>query len=391
MEQDEIQQLLENVRKEKDRLTRLEQQLQQQIVDKQGERARQDSAQDAAKRYRTSQVTRPAMADPETKRRILQSDEERRRQLLALQEKARLDYQKKLDEEKSKLEQNRRRWQQAQQARQESIRQDNASSGRKGGISVNIDKDAAKYDEGDAAALPKQTSAYFLPPRKEEPAPSQPPQRSYDKPEPAQSQPPQPQRGYDKPEPQQNEKAASDNDWKSKEKRRRAEKFVADIYKAMEKNQVKKARQIFDANRDYMSQYADLEVFNMVQQTIITAENAAAKAPSRTQASSERSSAYSSEADLPPQRTQTVQPPPVKERVVKPEPVVSRTETVVNAEVNWEGNELEYISRINGFVRDGNGKAAYKEFKKVEEQLKNYFTVEEFSHFKAMVENANSR
>jgi hypothetical protein len=374
MEQDEIQQLLANVRKEKDRLTRLEHQLQAQIEDKQ-ERARQDSINDAAKRYRVSQAARPTLRDdPEARRRILQNDDERKRQLLALQDKARLDYQKRLDEEKAKLERDRRRW---QQARQESMHRDNASSGKRGVLDVDIDKDAAKYDQGPDAGLPRQTSAYFLPPPKDEPAQS-----------------PSRRANVEKVEQQQNEKASQENDWKSKEKRRRSEKFVADIYKSMEKNQVKKARQLFDANRDYISQYADPEVFNMVEQTIITAESAAAKAPPRAQVNSERTASYT--ADVPPPRTQVAPPaPPVRERVVKPEPrpepVISKSEPVVSAEVNWDGNELEFISRINGFVRDGNGKAAYKEFKKVEEQLKNYFTVEEFNHFKSMVENANKR
>jgi hypothetical protein len=387
MEQDEIQRLLENVRKEKERLTRLEQQLQQQIVDKQ-ERARQDSAEDSAKRYRKSKAVarttepvarsttreepppvaaRPSMSDPDERRRILQNDEERKRQLLALQEKARIDYQKKLDEERAKLEKDRQR---RMLARRQTII--SPSSG-KGMLNVQVDADAAKYDAG-SSGTNGQASLYFS-------APEERPQVSTQRKEPGKIA------SSEQPQSAKNQQV----DWKSKEKRRRAEKFVADIYKLLEKNQVKKARQSFDANRDYIAQYSDVEVSNMLEQSIITSETAASKATSVAQSSSESSDRSNSTSEAQPRATQSpsiaIRETPAKAE--RTEPMVSKAEPAVSADVNWEGNELEYISRINGFVRDNNGKAAYREFKKVEEQLKNYFTTEEFNHFKSMVENAN--
>jgi hypothetical protein len=394
MEQDEIQRLLDNVRKEKERLTRLEQQLQQQIMAKQEQRARQqDTRQEATSEDDSKRYKRPSGArttaqsavreDPEEQRRIRQNDDERRRQLSALQEKARLDYQKKLDEEKAKLERNRQRWVAARRDNMATM-----SAGKKGVITVNIDKDAAKYDE--PSGEPRQVSLYFTGKSEESPAATSSGELKIEEKKSSVSEPQAPTQTI--------VKAPAPEDWKTKEKKRRAEKFVADIYRLLERNQVRKARQIFDANRDFIVQYSEIEVSNMVEQTLITVENAAAKAAqskaAQQQASYEpRSSSPETRPALyeTPAQSRPQQASSRPERVVepKPEPKPVKAEPVVSTSVSWEGNELEYISRINGFVRSGNGKAAYTEFKKVEEQLKNYFTTEEFNHFKSMVEHAN--
>ncbi len=372
MEQDEIQRLLQNVRKEKERLTRLEQQLQQQILAKQ-EQARQDSAVDSERRVKLEHVKRitAPKEDPEARRRILANDEERRRQLLALQEKARLDYQEKLDEEREKLERNRRK---RLQARQESMRQNNSySSGKKVLIQVDVDKDAAKYDQP-AEPGSQQTSRYFS---------------SASTPE--ETKPVSSQRDYSKSAEQALKVKDEQENAKLKEKRKSAEKLVADIYKLLEKTQVNKAKAVFERNREFLVQYTDSEVFSLLDQSITS--SAAAKA-SETQGD-EESSQPTSRYEAKPKTT--LQPSaPIKSyssplrssassRSSKDETAMIVTQ---DPDITSLGGELESISRINGFVRDNNGKAAYMEFKKVEEQLKNYFTTEEFKHFKSMVENA---
>jgi len=275
--------------------------------------------------------------DAEDRQGISQRDENRRQQLDALQEKARQEYKKKLEADNVKMEKQRQRRGMAQMG-QDSVN----GQGKNVRIHVEIDKEAQKYDS--------------------EPGTSSSPAASSQAGKAIQTGAVLSGSGDLASNSRSSARIPQENSKKTTEKRVAAEKYIAAIYKLLEKNKFKEALQQYKRNREYLAQYSDPEVVGVLEQSLSPLEAAPAPAPQSSVASSV---------------ARAVPVPSDPQPSAKP----SKADNIT-------GHEQESLTRINDFLQDDNVAAAYAEFKKAEAELRNYLTKDEFGNFKTMIETA---
>jgi hypothetical protein len=251
--------LQQDLQREREKSARLEEQLKQQgsaLQEKQYE-----DGTEAYKKFQSSEKSSTVQANPveqdkslpagniytkridnsatvtnaDDKKESVRNDEGRKNDLKTLQEKARLEYQKKIDEENARNEKERRKNLVAiQQQRGDSITPD----GKKVLIRVDIDQSASKYDSYDNGNQNQVSSSNSS---------------NY---------------SQTKNTPVSRTKNVKDTPQKLKEKQKLCEKYIADIYNLIERNRNRDAIQLFISKRDFIEKYSDPEVFSTLDQTI---------------------------------------------------------------------------------------------------------------------------
>jgi hypothetical protein len=170
---------------------------------------------------------------------VTKHDEERQKQLLALQEKARQEYQKKIDEQNAQNDKQRQKFVAEQQKRAKEISADDG----KGLIHVAIDDNASKYDiYNDDSSGDKQDNNSGSSVKAKKSAPS-----SKDNPE---------------------VKTIQESPQKILARKTACKKQIENIYILIEKNKNKEAIMQFKQNRSFIIKYADPEAFSILEQTI---------------------------------------------------------------------------------------------------------------------------
>ena len=129
---------------------------------------------------------------------------------------------------------------------------------------------------------------------------------------------------------------------------KRAQDNVTELYDILDRKAAAEALDKFKAERKFIAQYVDVQVFNTLEAAIMQTAMDMQAAPGSGVSASDSASA-----------------------VAHP-----------------ESKEQESIVRINGLIRDNKIDAAYAEFKRAERSLKRYMASTDFKQMKSMVENA---
>ena len=197
--------------------------------------AEQDKSLPAGNIYAKRIDNSATVTNDDDKKESVRNDEDRKNDLKTLQEKARLEYQKKIDEENARNEKERRKnLVTIQQQRGDSITPD----GKKVLIRVDIDQSASKYDSYDNGNQNQVSSSNSS---------------NY---------------SQTKNTPVSRTKNVKDTPQKLKEKQKLCEKYIADIYNLIERNKNRDAIQLFISKRDFIEKYSDPEVFSTLDQTV---------------------------------------------------------------------------------------------------------------------------
>jgi hypothetical protein len=135
-------------------------------------------------------------------------------------------------------------------------------------------------------------------------------------------------------------------------KQQDAQEKVMEIYSLMESNHGREALEKFKESRQFIAQYVDVQVFNILERNLI--QNV--------------------------MEAQPIDSPKTKGNLVSDASLSSRG--------NTSSPQQERLDRIDGFLRDNKIDAAYSEFKRNENQLKNFMPKNEFKQYKRMIEDA---
>lgn len=129
-----------------------------------------------------------------------------------------------------------------------------------------------------------------------------------------------------------------------RDNQKKAQEDVMALYDLVEKKRNKEALEKFKQDRNFIAQFVDAQVFNVLEQTIAQA-------------------AISSQPE-----TAVIASPPKPPVAVLP--------------------EQESIDKINSFMRDNNIEAAYAELKRTERSLRHFMARKDFKELKDMVERS---
>lgn len=131
---------------------------------------------------------------------------------------------------------------------------------------------------------------------------------------------------------------------KLKDSQKDAQKNVMELYKMLGQGQAKEALEKFKQRRDFIAQFVDVEVFNVLEQSIMQ-----------------------SVMESQPPATSAPAPDAVRKKI---------------------SPDQERIDRVNGLLRDNKIEAAYAEFKRSEKQLKIAMPKDDFKLLKTEVESS---
>jgi hypothetical protein len=332
-------------KKEKERLARLEEQRQKQTVTQQ-EKARKDSIE----------------ADMKEKERQARLEDLRQKQTFAQQEKARKDSIEADKKEKERLARLEDLRQKQTLAQKEKARKDSLEADRK-----DQERLAKARDEQQKKLIEEQVRAQKdsliqlgrmraeKQEVKKEPAPKYAktgPEVSVQTPKQVPTPSPVITSVQKNPPPvvHEEQKAPAGSAYaqaylqKLKDSQKDAQKNVMELYKMLGQGQAKEALEKFKQRRDFIAQYIDVEVFNVLEQSIMQ-----------------------SVMESQPPATSAPAPDAVRKKV---------------------SPDQEHIDRINGLLRDNKIEAAYAEFKRSEKQLKIAMPKDDFKLLKTEVESS---